>query len=103
MTRHLVAALSIALAPTLAFAQSSDQIICSEPVRPTCVGSDLTYRDQQRMDRCRRDLENFAQQVRAYMDCLDRKTRQQKERLEAVRGEFEERAAAAGGGDGTPE
>lgn len=80
---------------TGALAQTSGGIICSEPVNPTCVDSDLTYQDSERTKRCRADVEAFAGDVRAYMDCLAKKVEQQKARLEAITSEFKRRAAEA--------
>jgi membrane protein involved in colicin uptake len=94
----LFAAVILAIvSPAGAGAQTGDRIMCSQPVMPTCVDSDLTYEDQQRINRCERDFKNFEEQVEDYIDCLAEKSQAQRERLESLREEFECRQA--GGGD----
>lgn len=93
--RHLlIAAVSLAvLSPLNANAQTASRVMCSQPVKPTCVSSDLTYGDQQRIDRCQRDFQNYEDKVKSYLDCLDQKATAQREQLESLRQEFECRQA----------
>ena len=79
-----LAASLLAAGPALA----QDRIMCSQPVKPTCVDSDITYENPQRIDRCRRDLENFSQSVEDYLSCLEEKKTAQEEALEELRQEF---------------
>ena len=80
----LLAAGALAAGPALA----QNRIMCSQPVKPTCVDSDITYENPQRIDRCRRDLENFSQSVEDYLSCLEEKKTAQEEALEELRQEF---------------
>ena len=80
----LVAAAALTAGP--AFAQN--RIMCSQPVEPTCVNSDLTYEDPQRINRCKRDLENYAQSVEEYMSCLEEKQTAQEQTLKELREKF---------------
>ena len=80
----LLAAGALAAGPALA----QNRIMCSQPVKPTCVDSDITYENPQRIDRCRRDLENFSQSVEDYLSCLEEKKTAQEETLEELRQEF---------------
>lgn len=75
-----------------ALAQSAGRTICSEPVKPTCVTSEITYEDQQRINRCRRDVERFEKDVEDYIACLMNKVENQRTRIEEVRETFEKRA-----------
>lgn len=94
----LVAALALAAvsagisSATPATAQSANSVLCSQPVEPTCVSSELTYEDEQRINRCRQDMERYASQVEEYVDCLKRKSKHQIEVLEDLRHQLECRA-----------
>lgn len=82
----LVLALAVPAGP--AAGQTGERIMCSQPVRPTCVDSDLTYESQRRIDRCRRDVESYAEAVQNYLDCLERQAEAQKKTLDEVRHQF---------------
>jgi hypothetical protein len=79
----LVAAAALTAGPALA-----QNIMCSQPVEPTCVNSDLTYEDPQRINRCRRDVENYSQSVEEYLTCLEEKKAAQEETLKQLREKF---------------
>ena len=80
----LVAAAALTAGPALA----QNRIMCSQPVEPTCVNSDITYENSQRIDRCRRDLENYTQSVEDYLSCLQEKRTAQEETLKELREKF---------------
>jgi hypothetical protein len=80
----LLAAGALAAAPALA----QNRIMCSQPVEPTCVNSEITYEDPQRIDRCRRDVENYSQSVEDYLSCLEQKATAQEEALKELRETF---------------
>lgn len=89
--RRVTAGLATLLAAgTLLAGQATAQnrTMCSQPVKPTCVESDITYENQQRIDRCRRDVENYGQSVEDYLACLEDKQRAQREQLEQLRETF---------------
>lgn len=88
MRNLLIAAAAVAALTGGAAAQDS-RVICSEPVKPTCVSSEITFQDQQRIDRCKRDVERFEADIDGYIDCLQDKIARQDSRREAVREEFE--------------
>ena len=83
-----LAASLLAAGPALA----QDRIMCSQPVKPTCVDSDITYEDPQRINRCRRDVENYSQSVEEYLSCLEQKKTTQEEALKELRQEFRSNA-----------
>jgi hypothetical protein len=74
----------------------SDSLLCSQPVEPTCVDSEITYENEQRINRCRRDVERYAEQVREYTSCLNRKAELQIEEMEELQDSFASRAEAGG-------
>jgi uncharacterized protein HemX len=80
----LIAAAALTAGPALA----QNRIMCSQPVEPTCVNSDLTYEDAQRIDRCRRDVENYTQSVEDYLSCLEQKAAAQEETLKELQQKF---------------
>ena len=80
----LLAAAALTAGPALA----QNRIMCSQPVEPTCVNSELTYEDAQRIDRCRRDVENYSQSVEKYLSCLEQKATAQEETLKELQQEF---------------
>ncbi|MBK1699262.1 hypothetical protein [Rhodovibrio salinarum] len=80
----IAAAATLAAGPVLA----QNRIMCSQPVEPTCVSSDLTYEDPQRVKRCERDVENYSQSVEEYLSCLDQKSRAQEKTLKELRQQF---------------
>jgi hypothetical protein len=88
---------SAALAPA-AQAQDSDSLLCSQPVEPTCVGSEITYENQQRINRCRRDVERYAEQVRDYASCLTEKADLKLQEMEQLQDSFASRAEPGGSG-----
>lgn len=96
MSRPFLAIAIVLSLSTGALAQSSERTICSEPVNPTCIDSDLTYQDEERIKRCRSDVEAFVEHMQTYVSCLRDKAEQQESRLEALRSEFEDRADDAG-------
>jgi hypothetical protein len=83
-----LAGLTAAAALTAAPALAQNRIMCSQPVEPTCVNSDLTYDDPQRINRCRRDVENYTQSVEEYLTCLEEKQAAQEETLKELQQEF---------------
>jgi hypothetical protein len=83
-----LAGLTAAAALTAAPALAQNRIMCSQPVEPTCVNSDLTYEDPQRIDRCRRDVENYSQAVEEFLSCLEQKANAQEEALKELRRTF---------------
>lgn len=87
------AGLLAALIAAPAAAQNADQVLCSQPVEPTCVGSEITYENEQRIKRCERDLERFADQVDEYVSCLKQKSKLQQQATDELRKRFECRAA----------
>jgi hypothetical protein len=80
----LVAVSALASGPALA----QNRIMCSQPVAPTCVNSDITYEDPQRIDRCQRDLENYTQAVEEYLTCLEDKMAEQKKTMQDLKETF---------------
>ncbi len=87
MTAGLAALLTAA---TLAAgpAQAQSRIMCSQPVKPTCVDSEITYEDPQRINRCRRDVENYQQSVEDYLSCLKDKMKAQEQTLKDLKHKF---------------
>lgn len=83
-----LAALIAAAALTAGPAMAQNRIMCSQPVEPTCVNSDITYEDAQRVDRCQRDVENYSQSVEEYLSCLEQKANAQEEALKELRNQF---------------
>ena len=80
----LLAAAAVAAGP----AQAQNRTMCSQPVEPTCVNSDITYEDPQRIKRCRRDLENYQQSVEDYLSCLEQKASEQEQALKELKEKF---------------
>ncbi|MBK1668111.1 hypothetical protein CKO28_08685 [Rhodovibrio sodomensis] len=80
----LVAAAALTAGPALA----QNRIICSQPVKPTCVNSDITYEDPQGINRCERDVEHYSQSVEDYLSCLQKKQNAQEEALKQLRKTF---------------
>ncbi len=76
-----------------ALAQNRGGAPCSEPIEPTCVASDITYEDEQRIERCRQDVVRFEKQLSEYIACLQDKVAFQRSRKEEIRETFECRVA----------
>lgn len=92
-TVALAAALGVLFAaPTQTLAQDSETMICSEPVVPTCIDSELTFEDEQRIDRCRSDVQGFREDIRTYIECLSGKIERQKDVRDRVTDQLECRA-----------
>ena len=49
------------------------QIFCSEPLLPACLQVSSTGQDAPGITRCAQDVENYASEVRQYLDCTERK------------------------------
>jgi hypothetical protein len=81
-------ALPLALVAAQPAGAQSNRIMCSQPVKPTCVDSELTYEDPQRIDRCERDVENYVSSVEEYLSCLSDKAEAQKKAMEDLRETF---------------
>jgi hypothetical protein len=50
----------------------AEAYFCSEPSAPYCANSYSDFDDQDEYDDCRRDMESYASDVDAYIDCLNR-------------------------------
>ena len=104
--RHSVLGVAICLAvsatPAATVAQdssaSTSPIICTEPVAPTCMESDITYSSQQRIDRCQRTIARYQDQLDDYLACLEKKIRQKRTKGERILKEFQQRSAGDAGG-----
>ena len=94
-----VIGLVVLSAPMAAIAQERSEAgsptICTEPVAPTCMESDITYSSQQRIDRCERTIARYQDQLDDYLSCLDKKIRQKRQKGDNIMETFERRA----GGD----
>lgn len=74
-------------------AAAQNTIICSQPVKPTCMRSDITFELDQRTKRCRRDVEAYVDAVDEYIACLGDKIDAQRQERKRIRETFECRAA----------
>ncbi len=49
---------------------------CTEPSKPSCVDYDWTFEDQFQFNSCRNEIEQYAEEIDDFADCLVRRSRQ---------------------------
>lgn len=69
------------------------QALCSMPLPPTCADYAPTYEDGPTTERCRQELDQFGQDMKDYLSCLEKEVEQTMARADALREYFECRAA----------
>jgi hypothetical protein len=68
MRRGIIpAALALAVS---ASPPASGQMLCTAPVEPFCINRFGTFDDDWSFRSCRRDVETYREEVRAYLSCL---------------------------------
>lgn len=90
MLAKLAAACLILSLPSAAHAQSP----CDEPVRPSCITGFTTFEDQFSYDLCRREVQDYEDDVNAFLGCLldwfDETGRQAEREKDAALSEYED-------------
>lgn len=61
---------SIAAVLVLFTAPAHAMYFCSEPSEPYCVNNYSAFSDAYEFEDCKRDVENYADDVNQYLDCL---------------------------------
>lgn len=71
--------------------QSEAASLCSEPLKPICIGEDATYEDDAATVRCEQDLKQYALDLKEYTLCLERTITESRAMAKQARAEFDRR------------
>lgn len=74
-------------------AAHSAPVLCTEPLKPVCLDLDTTYQTPEETERCRLDLNQYASDVKDYVQCLAQAIKADKTDVKSARAEFQKRVA----------
>lgn len=71
---------------------SAQSYFCSRPDKPYCVDSFQRFRDQSEFENCKFEVEEYLNNIREYVECLEREKADAINESEAVIQSFNNRA-----------